>query len=277
VPNRYDHDVRIFSRPLAVAAAFGIVIVGSWLPVAAGCGFDLPGTKEAPGAGPPDGSSPQDAAVDHVDASADPVDAAVEAAAKSRCDDPAMILCVDFDGTVVDGAHGLKIDVAGNVGFTPGIVGQAAVLDATSRVTTADGPAWAFTSLTLETWVRPDALPPAGGRYALLDKDGSFGLFVYGNGTIGCSVSQAVSAPALLTPGVWVHVACVNDGSSTTLYVAGAVKAKAVSSGGPSTTALVAIGNNSPNFGAPLIGAIDELRVYSRAKTAAEVSADAKR
>ena len=72
-------------------------------------------------------------------------------------------------------------------------------------------------------------------------------------------------------------MACVNDGTSTTLYVNGVMKATNAASTVTLTGALAAIGNNSPDLGSPWIGALDTLRVYSRAKTAAEIALDGTR
>ncbi len=254
----------------SLPCAILIASASAWLLVeaSAGCGFDGVGSLELEG-----GAPPADAAVEP-----DARDAAVpDATTPGPCDDPAIILCVGFDGTAVDRAHAQPIQMNGTVKFIPGVVDRAVLLDSTSELTVADGPAWKYTALTFETWVRVDTLPPDGGRSGLLDKDLSFGVFVYPGGTLNCVMNNTASAVVLASAGQWVHIACVNDGSSTTLYANG-VATKTVDAGPVSeTTALAAIGNNSPNFGSPLIGALDLMRVYSRAKTAAEIAADAKR
>ena len=264
-------------------AASGAAAFGSVLIAASGCGLtavgllDLP--EEAGVVGMAEASAPLDASADVVE---DPVvldvHVSVEAAPPpAPCDDPTLILCVRFDGTAVDGAHNQPIDVSGNVTYVTGVDGKAALLDSTSAIKVADGPPWKYSKITVEMWARPDALPTDSGRAGLLDKDLSFGMFTYPGGSLSCIFNQTASGTAFTTLGKWVHVACVNDGMSTTLYVDGVVKAT-VAAGVVSTTgALAAIGNNSPDLGSPWIGALDDVRVYSRAKTAAEIAADATR
>jgi hypothetical protein len=249
-----------------------------------GCGFDLPGTLEEPIVQGEGGPPALDADIDHEvlvsgDAGASDGGAALDADADARvpgpCEDPSMILCMGFDNALVDEAHAQRVDKSGTVSFVTGVAGQAALLDGTSQVTVPDGPLWSYTSLTVEMWVRRDMAPPGGGRAGLLDKDNSFGVFTYPDGTVSCSMGGTAAAPVFGTTPAWVHVACVNDGMTVKLYANGVMKVSAGAGPLSVTTALAAIGNNSPNFGSPLIGAVDMLRVYSRAKSAAEIAADA--
>lgn len=255
----------------------------AWL-LATGCGFDLAGARELADAASLDESPPRpegghdpapspDAALDGdfvADAEAD-----TSPPLKGPCDDPSIVFCAPFDGTAVDVKRGKAIGGAITVTFVPGVVGQAALLGATSALVVLDNAAWAYTTLTVEMWARPDELPAAGARAGLLDKDGSFGVFAYPDGTVSCIMNQTATATVFVTLGTWVHVACVNDGISVTLYANGVLAATTPSAGVVLTSALTAIGNNSPDLGSPLLGAIDMLRVYSRAKTAAEIAADA--
>lgn len=251
-----------------------------------GCGFDGPGTLEEPSLQVEGGSPTLDADIDHEmtvtgDAGATDGSAVVDADADARipgpCEDPAMILCMGFDNALVDEAHAQRVDQSGKVSFVAGVAGEAALLDNTSQISVPDGPLWAYSSLTVEMWVRRDTPPAGGGRAGLLDKDNSFGIFTYADGTVSCLMSGTATGPVFGSAPAWVHVACVNDGSTVKLYANGVIKASASAGTVNQTTALAAIGNNSPNFGSPLIGAVDVLRVYSRAKSAAEIAADAVR
>lgn len=260
-------------------------VAAGWtlLVAAGGCGLDAVGLRDLPA----DAATTTDVAdAASADATGDVTDdpvtlevgVVVEAAPPppGPCDDPSLVLCVRFDGSAADSAHGQAISVMGNVSYVTGKEGQAALLDTTSVITTPDGPAWQYSSLTVEMWARPDTLPSGGGRAGLLDKDQSFGIFMYSDGSVGCILNQTASGTAFATLGTWVHVACVNDGTSTKLYVDGALKAMVAGSAVNKSTALAAIGNNSPNLGSPWIGALDMVRVYARAKTATEIADDAK-
>jgi hypothetical protein len=261
----------------------GLVPLALLLLTADACGLDAVGALEASDAAAESATTLPDGAPLPADAAPAPdadattfSDGAIDVG-PGPCDDPAIVLCVGFDGTLSDAAHAQPLQKSGTVTFVPGVVGQAVQLDATSALTLADGPAWTYAKLTVETWVRLDEIPTGGARAGLLDKDNSFGAFVYAGGLVSCFMNAAASAIVLPTTGQWVHIACVNDGASTTLYADGLPKATVASAPVALTTSLVAIGNNSPSLGSPLVGALDLLRVYSRAKTAAEIAADAKR
>jgi hypothetical protein len=89
-------------------------------------------------------------------------------------------------------------------------------------------------------------------------------------------MNQNATGPAITSLGTWVHIACVNDGTTSKLYVNGVMTTSVAAAALTPKPTLGAVANNSPTFGSPLIGALDELRVFSQAKTAAEITADAK-
>jgi large repetitive protein len=74
--------------------------------------------------------------------------------------------------------------------------------------------------------------------------------------------------------GVWYHAMCVFDGSTMRLYVNGVLQADAVSypSGLAVGTSPMKIGVFYTDNNLPLDGGIDDVRVYNRALSAAEVT-----
>ena len=126
-------------------------------------------------------------------------------------------------------------------------------------------------AVTVEMWVRPDALPPtAQARTGLFDNDGQYSVFLFGDGTVHCLASGEIEAVGLAV-GTWTHVACVHNGLSVTLYIDGAALATALA--GP--LGLMPngsnIGSNSPDGNDRFIGRIDELRIFRRARTPDEL------
>lgn len=242
---------------------------GAWavLPMAmAACGLDARGqlAPPAPDAGPP---------VEPVDAA--PVVPDATPAPPPFCDpaDSSLVLCMQFTGAVTDDSvHAQTVEVVGPVAFVPGARGGSAVsMTDQTTIHVADGPAWKYSTLSVELWMKPDALP-SSGRAGLIDKNGSFGLFVQADARVTCVMGGTAEAAGAATVGQWTHVACVNDGASVVLYIDGANAAEAATTALGTTTDLAAIGGNSPS-GDPFVGSLDELRLSSVAKTQSDIAA----
>lgn len=272
---------------MALSARPGLAAaIGAFVLAGAACGLDVVGTA-VPDAAPPDATTDGVAPSDAADASGDgapdgaPPDASTDADADAAfdagppfCDptDAELVLCMRFESDVSDDSSHHQTIAAANVSYANGVHGKAATLGATSAMTIADASAWVYTHVTFETWVRFDATPPGGTRMGLLDHDLSFGVFYQPDNTVTCNMGAVVSAS--VPTGKWTHLACVADGAKTTLYIDGVAKSSTASGNVSQTNANIAIGGNSPS-GDPLTGALDDLRVFARARTAAEIALDA--
>jgi hypothetical protein len=247
---------------------------------ASACRFEPAPLTGAPGPSPaPDAAAASDATAPGAvpDAAIDTgPDAAVDAGPPAAfCDraDPALVGCFRFDDVTND-ASGAGLPVSAvNVDFDQGVSGRAAVFSADSSLHITETPALDVSAVTMEMWVRPDALPVDPARAGLFDNSGQYGIFVLDGATVRCTGGggQALQAGAL-TAGVWTHVACVHDGQGITLYIDGTVAA--TDSAGPLGTASSEgsnIGGDNPDGDDDFLGRIDELRIWSRARTAAEV------
>ncbi len=102
-----------------------------------------------------------------------------------------------------------------------------------------------------------------GTLYLNVHKIGTFVADFDGNMS---NLSSANASDSVVTNGVWVNVIATNDGTTTRLYVNGALQksySESLSTGGSD----LIIGNKG------YIGSIDDIRIYNRAITASEVSA----
>lgn len=236
---------------------------------AAGCGIDARGSfvELVP---PPiaDASAPDAPAP--VDAGPPPPPPFCDGA------DPTIVLCMEFAGAVTDdSAHAQAIEVTGPTTFVTGPRGGSAVAVTDQTVIhVAHNPAWAYSrQLSVELWLRPAALPAAGGRAGLVDKNSSFGLFVQPDGRITCTMGGSVASPAgTAKVDQWTHVACINGVTTVALYVDGAKVAESSAGAAVATDEVAAIGGNSPT-GDPFVGALDELRITAAARTPGEIAA----
>jgi glucose/arabinose dehydrogenase len=136
------------------------------------------------------------------------------------------------------------------------------------------------TSMTLSAWVRPSV----GGDWRTVLLKEQPGQLVYAlysstdnnrpSGHIYTNGDMALGGPAVLPVNTWSHLAMTWDGLTRRLYVNGTQVASGALTG---TAALSAsplrIGGNSI-WGEWFAGLIDEVRIYNRALSAAEIATD---
>ena len=137
------------------------------------------------------------------------------------------------------------------------------------------------TAMTLEAWVFPTA-SQSGWRvimqkevdaYFLHASGGGSALQPTGGGTFGGALDY-FAAPTALAINAWSHVALTWNGSIMRLYINGVeVASRPRTATLQTTTTPLRIGGNSP-YGEYFLGRIDEVRVYNRALSAAEIQTD---
>lgn len=142
-------------------------------------------------------------------------------------------------------------------------------------------------AFTLEAWVRPDVIDTWHRRiFNKEEKDGlgrwqgyrmavnSSSLGLYCQRWSDGANTQVYLSPAQLTLGRWYHVACTYDGATLRLYVNGSqVMAKASSLVVAATSAPLTVGSFTNGGSASFwSGGLDEVAVYGRALSAAEVA-----
>jgi hypothetical protein len=151
-----------------------------------------------------------------------------------------------------------------------------------SWVTVNDAAALDLTGgLTLEAWVNPIAL--VSGRTVLLKEAGTeevYSLYAsenmprpLGAVRIGGAYSTATGTGPLPV-NTWSHLASTYDGTTLRLYVNGSLVGSVAASGNIEVSGgVLRIGGNAI-WGEYFSGLIDEVRVYNRALTAAQIQTD---
>ena len=196
----------------------------------------------------------------------------------SLCADATLVACYEFENTVADGSpHHLDPDVATNVSYAPGEVGQALVVGTATEVDVADSPLFDVTQYTIEAWIQVSQLPDSSSRAGVLDCDQQYGMFVLPAGTLSCNANQVSISAGQVVPGTWTHVACTDDGTEVRAYVGGVLVGELPESGigSSGTTGITLGGNNPPGGGQPLDGLLDELRLFSVVRSASQICSDA--
>jgi alpha-tubulin suppressor-like RCC1 family protein len=196
------------------------------------------------------------------------------------------------DGTAVDVVSSNNGTLV-NCGYTNGVVGQAFSFDpimygAYTGVQIADQPAYALTNaLTIEGWIRP-----RGDGYNIFWRgDNRPGLDPYflgmsGNSNINLWITDpngnTATAGTTIPYYVWTHVAGTFDGDAGTMsfYTNGVLAAQTVTPIRPFGNLIaedspgIGIGNVNDGFNSfPFVGDIDEIALYKRALTQAEIQA----
>jgi hypothetical protein len=223
---------------------------------------------------------------DRGDAAAAPLDAgSADATVPWWCDpgDPDLVACWRFEGIPDvtqlfdlsgEGNHG----VVNGAGSTAGVVGEAVEILPFTQILVPDSQSLdAVGALTIDAWVKLHSTPAVRG--GVVDANGQYGLFVYAGGQVRClggGATAVASAPLVLEE--WTHLACVFDGSASTMTV----YVDRASASAPGTNQLATTGTDGIVIGADsacptapcrdvLDGAIDELRIWRRALTLDEI------
>ena len=175
--------------------------------------------------------------------------------------------------------------------FVAGKFGNGLSFDgANDWVTVADAASLDLTTgMTIEAWVRPAAMSgwetilmkqrgTGDMAYALYANDGApqSGGVAAPAGYVGASgAHQAIRGTSALPAGQWVHLAVTYDRTSLKIYVNGALAATRAQTGQIVVSgAVLRIGGNNSFTGEFFAGLIDEVRVYNRALSLAEIQSD---
>jgi Concanavalin A-like lectin/glucanases superfamily/Pro-kumamolisin, activation domain/Reelin subrepeat B/Immunoglobulin domain/HYR domain/Viral BACON domain len=194
------------------------------------------------------------------------------------------------EGDASDWAGANNGTMQGGVTFAPGRVGQAFGFNGTnSYIEVPSSPALKPTGpFTVEGWVNYDGFTgPNGGGIITKGQDAEAAMdWALGvgparelrPGVMASGYWVTYGCASTLAPGVWYHVAMVYDGSSVRVYLNGLLDGSAGASGAvQASDYALRIGAYAPVNGTAnksyLLGRIDELSLYGRALSAAEIQA----
>ena len=163
-----------------------------------------------------------------------------------------------------------------------GRFGAALSFDGNDRVDVADSASLDLsTAMTLEAWVKPNSVSD-WRTVVFKERPGSMAYTLYGADDAGRPMVEINAGAAMrdvrgtspAPTGAWMHLATTYDGATLRLYVGGVqVGSRAVTGQIGISSGALRIGGNTI-WGEYFDGLIDEVRVYNRALTAAEIVTD---
>jgi hypothetical protein len=200
---------------------------------------------------------------------------------------PGMVAWWSGDGNALDLVGGNNGTLMNGAGFADGMVGEAFVFDGVDDyVQIPDAELWVFgtNDFTIELWARFNLVTPIGPAFLFVGTSEGVGeVNKWGFYMVGGVLTFIVDSPTLgpkwlarhpFWPAIdqWYYLALNRQGSIYTIYVDGVPASSEIS------------GDAIPNVSAPLTigqfegfcymdGLLDELSIYNRALTAAEIKA----
>ena len=203
---------------------------------------------------------------------------------------PGLVAAYPFS----EGTGTMTADLSGNgnigtlVGGTwtnQGKYGNALSFDGSSLVTVNDSASLDLTTnMTLEAWVYPTVTPGGDSTVLMKEQTGEMVYTLYSaapslpyaiiNISTNSSGEQPVAGSKALKLNAWTHLAATYDGAMLRLYTNGTlVGSNAVTGAMVHSANPLSIGGNGV-WGEHFQGMIDEVRVYSRVLSAAQIQSD---
>ena len=161
-----------------------------------------------------------------------------------------------------------------NIAATTGKFGNGTTYDGTDDyIQVADSNSLDVTSVTIAAWINPTAL----GGVILQKATGAGGTDGYYLDTNGskirfCATGGCASSTTTLSTSSWQHVAVTFDGTTTKFFLNGALDGTSTTATSVAANALVLRMGVDSASGSDYNGKEDEVRVYNRALSPAEVA-----
>ncbi len=197
-----------------------------------------------------------------------------------------LVAAFGFDqgtgGTLLDSSGNALHGTISGAAWAAGRTGGALRFDGVNDwVTVNDHTLLDITRMTLSAWVRPSVNTP-WTTVIMKETPGGLGYALYANDDasrpagyvqIG-GVDRPVTGTAAVSTAAWTHLAVTYDGANMRMYVNGALVRTVAQTGTPVASAEpLRIGGNA-SWGEYFTGLIDDVRIYNRALTQAEVQGD---
>jgi hypothetical protein len=182
------------------------------------------------------------------------------------------------DGNALDQIGSNPGSLTGNTTFGPGLIGSGFVFDGSGSGVTIGNPGnLQLQEFTIEAWVRRSSSTSvsASGPLGFIFAYGAngYGLAIQSDGSLMLTKVgvSGVASPALILDTAFHHVAVTKNGSTVFFYVDGTQYTVGAYDPGFTFSTAAAVGTISDTGPDGLLGTVDELAIYGRALSPAEV------
>ena len=191
-------------------------------------------------------------------------------------DVPDLVLCYEFesgwdDGLLIDTSNSLLHGSMLSAAKVAGHSGAGAQLTAESRIFSPfdeEAIQRLLNAFTVAAWIRPNPDVLSGTR-GVIEREGHIRLALIGNGKtyeVSCTSPglPEITSSLNLQADEWVHVACIYDGASLSVWVGGKKQAEMPAMINQVGDDPLWIGNDGPAAGAStaLLGLVDEVQLW---------------
>ena len=156
--------------------------------------------------------------------------------------------------------------ISGATWTTSGKYGSALSFDGNDYVNLGSPASLALANTTIEAWIKPSSV---AGYYLIYGLSNLPKLYIDLNGRL--VLYDATAANTVLTPNVWTHVVATSDGTNVRYYINGVPDGTVAHVSWSATPSQVKIGRDPAGTTQNFLGLIDEVRIYNRALSAAEI------
>ncbi len=138
------------------------------------------------------------------------------------------------------------------------------------------------TTLTLSIWVKHNTTTPGANRYVTITRIHNGSAYILWSGpshryqlTYPISTNSLATIESTFVTTNWTHIVGVRNGANVSLYVNGVLSNSASNANNPTINSPVnaVIGRSPFSDTERFVGSLDDVRIYDRALTAAEVKA----
>ncbi|MBI3033990.1 LamG domain-containing protein, partial [Candidatus Woesearchaeota archaeon] len=194
-------------------------------------------------------------------------------------DDPSLVLSLDFNNNTNDrsryGNNGIQANGTNCSSTVAGKFGGACLFDGTDDTVTFGNDIDFPLNFTFMAWINIKSGAGLSNTVTrdIITKGNQIEIGVWGNNTIDCYAGTITYPPTVLANNTWNHIACTLEGNTKKIFVNGVLDFQASETLASQDNINLSIGSYYAGTSNFWNGSIDEVRIWNRSLSAAEINA----